>query len=98
MHDEGFTGRFFRNGADKIAHHRILFLLVYADAVLHRDIDVNHVLHGFQTIGNQIHFIHQTRAKRAFLHPLARTTTIKIDFVIAPLCGNLRALCQIRRI
>ena len=53
---------------------------------------VNHRLHA---IGHQRRLGHQARTERATLHPLGRTATIQIDFVIAPIDADFRCARQI---
>src|SRR3546814_9252087 len=70
---------------DKIAHEIVRLVVIQTQPVLDGNRDVHGVLHGFNTVGHQIGLGHQTGANGAALDALRRTTTIKVDFVIAPL-------------
>ena len=76
--DKGFAGGFAAQRADKIGHGLIFGLAVDADAVFYGNGNLHRVLHGVQTVGHQIHFIHQTCAERAFLHARAGATAVDI--------------------
>ena len=94
MHDEGAaTGITHR--ANKIADKVITLVFVDTNAVLHRDRHVHHIHHGFDAIGHQHRLIHQAGAKSAALHPLARATTVQVDFVVTPLRTQAGAVGQV---
>ena len=69
MDDEQLTTR-LRHLAHKVPHKIVALHLVNANAVLDRHWNADRIAHGFDTIGHQLRFGHQTRAKRAALHPL----------------------------
>ena len=58
---------------------------------------VDYVDHRLHAIGHQQRLSHEASAEGAALHTLARTTAVQVDFVIAPLLAQLRAMRQISR-
>lgn len=94
MNNEHIAARFF-DGAHKVTDKVVAFNLVNANAVLHRDGHRHHIDHGFDTIGHQLWLIHEARAKGTALHSVAGTTTVQIDFVIAPLLSQFGGKGQI---
>ena len=97
MHDKRLAAG-IGHGADEIAHEVIRLAVIDADAVLHRDVDIDHVAHGFHAVGHQLRLGHQAGAKRAFLHALGRAAAVQVDFVIAPLLAQPGAGGQVCRV
>ena len=99
MDDEGLTTR-IGHLTYKIAHKGVafggFFGFIDADTVLHSDRHFDWVFHsiqhGFDAICHQLRLGHQTRAKRALLHPLTGATTVDIDLVVTPFFGNFCGL------
>ena len=97
MHDISAHGRFLAQRANKIAHDAVFGLLVHADAVFYRNLAIGRgLLHGVQAVGNQAHIVHQTRAKRAFLHARAGAAAVEVDFIVLVLRDFFRRLRQLR--
>ena len=97
MNDKGGAGGFVAQRADKISHGLVFGLAVDADAVFDGDGNLDDILHGIETVGHQIDFVHQAGAERAFLHARAGTAAVKIDFVVAVFLAGFGRLCQVGR-
>ena len=97
MHDEHLTARIGER-ADEIAHEIVVLRAVDADAVLDRDGYADGVLHRFHAVGHEAGLGHQAGAEGAPLHPLARTTAVQVDFVVAPALAEPRAGGQFGRL
>ena len=96
MHDESLAAG-FGHRADKVAHEFITVDRIDADPVLDRHVDADRIAHRLDAIGHQLRLGHQAGAERAFLHPFGRAAAIEVDFVVAPLLAQFRALGQVVR-
>ena len=96
MDDEQLTTS-FRYLAHKVTHKIVALHLVNADAVLDRHRNADRIAHGFDAIGHQLRFGHQTRAKRSALHPLRGASAVQVDFAVAPLLAKLGGFGQVGR-
>jgi hypothetical protein len=63
--------------------------------VLDRHGDRNRLCHRLDALGDQFRLGHQAGAERAALHALARAAAIEVDFVVAVLLDQLRAVREV---
>ena len=96
--DEGFAGGFVAQRADEIGDGLVFGLSIDADAVFDGNGNLNRILHGIETVGNQHDFVHQTRAERTFLHARAGAAAVEVDLVVAVFFGGFGGFRQIGRI
>ena len=68
VYDKGGAAGFLRQCADKILHGAVFGLAVDADAVFDGNGNLYGILHGFDAVGHQLHFVHQAGSERTFLH------------------------------
>lgn len=97
MHDE-YLAASLSDGAYKISDKVVVFNLVNPNTVLDSDWNADTIAHGFDTIGDQLGFVHQTRTKGTALYPLAGAAAIQVDFVIAPILAKLGGFGQVCRL
>lgn len=69
-------------------------LVIDADAAFDRDRNIDRRLHRHDRRRDQIGLTHQTGAECAILHAIGRTAAVEIDFVIAVVGADARALRQ----
>ena len=97
MHDKGMAAC-LADSTDKVTHKFVAFILVNANAVLHGNRHAHHIHHGLHTVCHQTRLSHQTSTKRAALHTLTWATAIEVDFNVAPLLTESRAVGEVGRL
>ena len=73
-------------------------LIVNADAAFHCDRNLDGLLHRRDTLRNQLRLGHQAGAEVSTLHAIGRTADIHVDFVVAEVFADFRALREIARV
>ena len=87
-----------RHRADKVAHKAIVFVFINTDAVLDRDRHIDHIDHGFDTVGHQHGLVHQAGAKGPALYAFAGAAAVQINLVVAPLRAQTGGHRQVGRL
>ena len=97
VHDERVDAGLADRAGERV--ERLLrILIVDADAALDRDRQRHRRPHGGDAVADQCRLRHQAGAEAALLHPVRRAAEIEIDFVVAEVLRDARALRERARI